>query len=89
MGDRKAQQQRFTDFGRGSLVLWTGGVTAFGICKSTWPQNAKLGENIDKFPLAPSKKEMRYVFVSTIAPFPTVFMTPKGQKRQTGSSMVT
>ena len=43
-------------------------VTAFGLCKSTWPQNAKFGENIDKFPLAPSKKgviwTMRYMFVS-------------------------
>ena len=68
LGDRKAQQQCFTVFGRGSLVLWTGGVTAFGVCKSTWPQNAKLGKNIDKFPLAPSKKgaiwTMQYVFVS-------------------------
>ena len=33
LGDRKAQQQRFTDFGRGSLFLWTGGVTAFGYAK--------------------------------------------------------
>ena len=68
LGDPNAQYQGFTDFGRGSLVLWTGGVTAFGASKSTWPQNAKLRKNIDKFPLAPSKKgviwTMQYMFVS-------------------------
>jgi len=56
LGDPNAQYQGFTDFGRGSLVLWTGGVTAFGASKSTWPQNAKLVKKHPQFPPRPLKK---------------------------------
>ena len=67
LGDPNAQYQDFTDFGRGSLVLWTGVVTAFGASKSTWPQNAKLVKKHRQFPPSPSKKgviwTMQYMFV--------------------------